>query len=327
MANALKMNIELRLFKSASLLTATLLAGCISYDSAILAPSLTMSAEDIILNGSPESTNAQLNFGLTVALNESDSLVNIEVLPGIRVRGIDSNGAANSAGIQVGDVILSVNGMDTNHPDALAALQQQSGDVSEFTFIVRRNTVVFEAQVVARAVNGNAPARELYRIDPLATRAAYTTEMLSLRGQPNIAVARVVELLPGSPLATAGIGVGDRVMAMDGVNLNSAQGLITRLNRDYSLGDRVQFSVFDGQEIKTMMVDLWDPGRRISRVNLWPILQYESSLNPPRNSLSVLDFWLFAVYSYSRVEGEQAHSLLGIFNFTSDYGELVEEHD
>jgi len=321
------MNIELRLLKSASLLTAALLAGCITYDSAILAPALTMSAEDVILIGNSESANAQLNFGLTVTLNESDSLVNVEVLPGIRVQGIASNGAADSAGIQVGDVILSVNGMDTNHPDALVALQQQSGGVTEFTFIVRRNTVVFEAQVVGRAVSDNAPARELYRIDPLATRAAYTTEMVSIRGQTNLAVARVVELLPGSPLVAAGIGVGDRVMAIDGVNLNSAQSLITRLNRDYSLGDRVQFDLFDGQEIETVVVSLWDPGRRISRLSLWPILLYESSLNPPRNSLSILDFWLFAVYSYSRVEGEQAHSLLGIFNFTSDYGQLIEEQD
>ncbi|MDP6414926.1 MAG: PDZ domain-containing protein [Gammaproteobacteria bacterium] len=321
------MNIELRLLKSASLLGLALLAGCISYEPAILVPSLTMSAEDIILNDNPDAANAQLNFGLTVALNESDSLVNVEVLPGIRVLGVDNNGAADSAGIQVGDVILSVNGMDTNHPDTLAALQQQSGGVTEFTFIVRRNTVVFEAQLVGRAVNGNAPARELYRIDPLATRAAYTTEMVSLRGQSNIAVARVVELLPDSPLIVAGIGVGDRVMAIDGVNLNSAQSLITRLNRDYSLGDRVQFSVFDGQELETLMVDLWDPGRRISRLSLWPLLTYQSSLNPPRNSLSILDFWLFAVYSYNRVEGERAHSLLGIFNFTSDYGELVEEQD
>jgi len=33
------------------------------------------------------------------------------------------------------------------------------------------------------------------------------------------------------------------------------------------------------------------------------------------------------VYSYNRTEGERAHSLFGFLNFTSDYGELVEDQD
>ena len=310
-----------------ALLISSLLTACISYDPAVLVPALTLSAEDVMLNANTTATNAHIDFGLVVALNESDSLVNVEILPGVRVRNVIANGAANSAGIQVGDVILSVNGLETNHPDVLAALQQQVTLENDFTFAVRRNTLVFEAVVTGRSVAGSAPVQELYRIDPLATRAGYATELVSVRGQPDMAAARVVELFPGSPLPGAGVEIGDLVLAVDGTPVNSAQGLVSRLNQDYALGDRLQFSVFRNGEIRTIPMQLWNPGRRISRINAGPLLRYESSLSPPSNNLSILDFWLFAVYSYNQVEGERSHSLLGIFNFSSDYGELVEEQN
>ena len=303
------------------------ITGCISYDSVLLVPSITMSAEDVTLQKTGSENNTQLNFGLDVGLNESDSLVNVEILPGVRVRDTTINGPAYLAGIQAGDVILSVNGMETDHPDALLALQSQIDDQTEFTFKVRRNTIVFEVKVTGSVMEQNSPARELYRADPLATRAGYTTELVTIRGQADIAAARVTEIFPNSPLPSAGINTGDVVLAVNGAAVNSAQGLITKLNRDYEFGEQVQFSVFDGREIRVAPVKLWDPGSRVSRISLGPLLQYNSSLSPQSNRLSLLDFWLFAVYSYSRIEGERAHSFFGVLNFTSDYGELVEEQD
>jgi predicted metalloprotease with PDZ domain len=312
------------MIKLTNILQATLfvicvsITGCISYDSVLLVPSITMSAEDVILQKTGSENSTQLNFGLDVGLNESDSLVNVEILPGVRVRDTTINGPAYLAGIQAGDVILSVNDMETDHPDALLALQSQIDDQTEFTFKVRRNTIVFEQ---------NSPARELYRADPLATRAGYVTELVTIRGQTKVAAARVTEFFPDSPLPGAGINIGDLVLAVNGAIVKSAQGLITKLNRDYELGEQVQFSIFDGQEIRIAPIKLWEPGSRISRVSLGPLLQYNSSLSSKSSRLSLLDFWLFAVYSYNRNEGERAHSLFGFLNFTSDYGELVEDQD
>ena len=303
------------------------LTGCISYDSALLVPSITMSTEDVILQETRSGNSTQLNFGLDVGLNESDSLVNVEILPGVRVRNTTINGPAYLAGILAGDIILSVNDMNTDHPDALLAIQRQIDNRTEFTFKVRRNTTVFEATITGNVMEQNSPARELYRADPLATRAGYTTELVTIRGQADIAAARVTEIFPNSPLPSAGINTGDVVLAVNGAAVNSAQGLITKLNRDYEFGEQVQFSVFDGREIRVAPVKLWDPGSRVSRISLGPLLQYHSSLSPQSNRLSLLDFWLFAVYSYSRIEGERAHSFFGVLNFTSDYGELVEEQD
>ena len=211
------------------------ITGCISYDSVLLVPSITMSAEDVILQKTGSKNSTQLNFGLDVGLNESDSLVNVEILPGVRVRNTTINGPAYLAGIQAGDVILSVNDMETDHPDALLALQSQIDDQTEFTFKVRRNTIVFEVKVTGSVMEQNSPARKLYRADPLATRAGYVTELVTILGQTKVAAARVTEFFPDSPLPGAGINIGDLVLAVNGAIVKSAQGLITKLNRDYEL--------------------------------------------------------------------------------------------
>ena len=91
-----------------------LLTGCVSYQSRVLSPNITFSAEDLALIA-PEGNNITgVDFGIETTVNESDSLFNVEVLPGIRVRTVSPGGPASQAGIQAGDVILSVNGIETN---------------------------------------------------------------------------------------------------------------------------------------------------------------------------------------------------------------------
>lgn len=302
-----------------------LLQACVSYEPSVLVPELNLSAEQLSLNNSSEPDSSGIDFGMDLRINESDSLVNIEVLPGVRVRSITPNGAAASAGIQPGDIILSIDGTETNHPDVVTALQQQTTRETEFSFTLRRNTAALEATVTGRVIGNASTLRELYRIDPVATRAGYRTELINVQGRADLAAARVVELFPESPLVTAGINVGDVILSVNSENLNSAQDLIRRLNQDFELGEMVVLGVYDGQSLTETGVQLWNPGRRISRISLGPVLQYESSLSPDSNSLSILDFWLFSFYSYNRVEGERSHSILGLFNITSDLGELTEE--
>lgn len=314
---------------SMSLATCLLLGSCVSYEPAVLVPSITLSADELSLLDETDNSSASIDFGLETSLNESDSLVNVEILPGVRVRGVVGNGAADSAGIQVGDIILTVNGTPTNHPDVIGALQNsvpaQAADETEFNFKVRRNTVVFEATVIGRLISKNPPPQELYRIDPLATRAGYRSEIVSIRNRADLAAARVVEFFPGSPLPAANIKEGDLILSLNGIDLNSAQDLVSRLNQDFELGENVVLGVYDGQTVTEVQIRLWDPGRRISQISAWPLFRYSASLNPASSSLTILDFWLFSLYSYNRLEGERSHSVFGLFNFSTDYGELTEE--
>lgn len=300
-----------------------LLGGCVSYEPAVLVPEITLSPEDVNLTQNPASGGA-LNFGIEAGVNESDSLFNIEALPGIVVRQLDPGGAADAAGIQAGDIILNVDDIAINQPEALAALERE-GMPGSYSFTVQRGTTVFATEVTPRTIAQDSSVQELFRIDPLATRTGYQSTVVRIRGQEDLVAAKVVRFYPESPLPAAGFAEGDVILALDDSYLSSAQDLVTRLNRDYELGDRVTFTVYHNDAISEREVRLWDPGRRISRIAVGPLLQYESSLNPDRRQLSILDLWLFSFYDFRQQDSERSHSLLGIFNFSSDMGELVEE--
>jgi serine protease Do len=308
------------------LLTAAglLLAACVSHEPRALLPAITLSPEQIEIRSS-NAQRAGVDFGLRASINESDSLSNVVRLPGVRVRSVIANGAANRAGIREGDVILSVDSTETNDPDTLELLSRQATG-TQFNFRLRRNTTVLETVVTAQLqTSGDAAMTELYRVDPLASRAGYQTELLEFNGQPAVAAARIVELLPDSPLPAHGFAVGDIITAVNGRRSGSAQSLIDTLLTEYEAGDTVRLSVYRNGSMREGELKLWDPGRRLSSISLWPLLRYESSLTPDQVSFSLVDLWLFSVYRYNRSEGEKRHSVFGLFTITSNLGELLEE--
>ena len=300
-----------------------LLASCISYEPVTLLPAITLSAEEVELVSA--SAGSGVDFGMDVSLNESDSLFNVETLPGVRVRAVNSNGPAANAGLEIGDVILRINGTQTDHTDTLLALQANPVADNQYTLEVRRGTVVFEASMIAAARSTGAPPKELYRVDPIASRAGYRTELVNIPERGRVAAARVVEIFAESPLPAAGIEAEALILALNGRYLNLAQDLVNRLNSDFEPGDTVQMTVVQNERLTNPKVELWNPGRRISRIALGPVLQYESSLSPSRSSFTLADFWLFALYSFQQNEGERSHNILGLINVSTDVGELTEE--
>jgi serine protease Do len=299
-----------------------LLVGCISHEPRQLVPSVTLSPEVVVLSEGTEGGG--VNFGMVTSINESDSLTNLSVLPGVRVRSVTPNGAAERAGIRAGDVILSVNGRETNHPDLLDALAQETDSETTFALLVRRNTTVFEATVNAVPVAGTQAPVELFRADPIASRAGFETVLIDNAGEP-ISGARIVELYPESPLPAHGFQVGDVIMAVDGQPVESAQGLINALHTRAELGDTVRLGwARDGRTAEDDL-RLWDPGHRISSIRLWPFVTYDSTLVPDRTRLRIFDFWLFSLFSYEQVEGEKAYELFEVFRVATGTGELREE--
>ena len=302
--------------------TLTLMTSCLSYEPVKLVPEITLSAEEVSFFESGDS-NLLVDFGMEISVNESDSLFNLETLPGVRVRSIISNGPAESSGVQVGDIILSINGLTTNDPDTVLAIQYQDA-LESYRFRIQRNTTVFEVPVAGRAIPETPESTELYRIDPIVTRASYRTELVQVRGQEQLAAAQIVEIFPDSPLTAANLRKNDRILAINDEFINSAQDFISTVNQDFNLGETIEITVHSGGAIENRSLKLWEPERRISRISVPPLFNFTSSLSPPSKNFSLLDLWLFAVYSYSKIENESSHDILGIFNITSDYGELTE---
>ena len=57
------------------------MTSCLSYEPAQLVPEITLSAEEVSFFESVDS-NLLVDFGMEVSVNESDSLFNLETLPG-----------------------------------------------------------------------------------------------------------------------------------------------------------------------------------------------------------------------------------------------------
>ena len=301
------------------------MTSCIAYEPAQLIPEITLSTEEVSFVEA-NNTDLVVDFGMETSANESDSLLNLEVLPGVRVRSVALNGPADSAGIQAGDVILFINNLPTNEPDAVLAIQTQT-QLESYIFQIQRNTTVFEVTLYGRTITAAQEARELYRLDPIATRASYRTELATIRQQEQVAAARILEIFPNSPLGAAGLKPNDRILAIDGEFINSAQDFISKVNQEFELGDTLEITAHVDGKIEKRSLKLWSPRRRISRISMRPFFHFDSSLSPPSKNFSILDLWLFAVYSYSQIENENSHDILGIFNITSDYGELTEVQD
>ncbi len=318
----------LRLTKPLLLLSSVgFLSACLSTEPRTLTPSITLSAENELLAGNDGSAqNAGVSFGLVGGVNESDSLTNVSVLPGIRVRAVTPAGAAERAGIRAGDVILAVDGAETNHPDMLDALALQTRTETTYNFEVRRNTTVFQASVTVRPAmeNQSAPV-ELYRADPLLSRAGYSTEWLQAANGERVSGARLVRLFAQSPLPAAGLRIDDIIFAVDGQSVSSAQGFISLLNNQYQPGDRVSLSVSRNNTVSTIAVNLWDPGRRLSSLRAWPLFNYQATQTPDASRLSIGDLILFSLFTYERNGPERSYSVLGLIRSSSGLGELAEE--
>jgi serine protease Do len=242
------------------------------------------------------------------------------------VRAVTPNGAAERAGIRAGDVVLAVDGAATNHPDMLDALALQTTTERNFNFEVRRNTTVFSASVTVRpALENQAPPVELYRADPLLLRAGFSTEWLQTADQGQVSGARIVRFFEQSPLPAAGLRSDDIILSVDGQAAASAQGLITLINSRYQPGDSVTLGYSRNNQRLTTTAQLWDPGRRLSSLRVWPLFSYESSLNPQRSRLRVGDLILFSLFNYERNGPERSFSVLGLIRSSSGLGELAEE--
>lgn len=290
-------------------------AGCVHFESNPIPPSLELSPEQLSLGVALDETErgkATADFGIEVRTNETDSLANIETLPGLKVFTVHPHGPADFAGIDVNDVVLSVDGIETNSTETLRAIAERSLPDQQLLFEIRRGTVVLEATVVARQAKQPTPMKELYRIDPVASRAAYSTEIVKLDSGDHISAAKVVGTSDNSPLHRARIQVGDIITAVDSERVQSAQELVTKLIEGYTPGSKVSLSTLSNGRAIDHEVRLWDPGRYLARLQLWPLFRYEFRPDPRKTIVQFPEF--IPIYRMHATDFETNHNLFWFFN-------------
>jgi predicted metalloprotease with PDZ domain len=296
------------------------LAACSTSEPVELPQRVDVSPE--IADLAPPSAAAGISIGLDAEQNESDSLEHLERLPGTRVRAVEPSGTAAAAGVKAGDVILTVDGIRVDDPDALSAAIQRSAEGSTLRLQVRRGTTVFETGVLARARPGAAiPPRELYRADPVRARAGFRTQVVDDIASPRTAAA-IVEIFPGSPLAAAGLRKGDLVLALDGRPVASAHDLVRTLVEAHEPGDKVRLDVLRGGEVLVRKVRLHEPDRRLTKLAAIPLFRYRRTA--ARTEFSLIDLWVVSLFSFRKEEGEKEYRFFSLIRFATGRGELRE---
>jgi S1-C subfamily serine protease len=262
-----------------------------------------------------------LYTGVELGANESDTLESLEVLPGARVVRIDPSSPGARAGLQAGDVVLAVQGTPMRDGDGFDAIVRGAGPGRSLELETRRDTVVFAATLIPVAASGAEPPRELFRSDPVRSRADYRTALVALDGKP-VPAARLERLHQRSPLPDAGLEPGDAIVALDGEPVASAQDLVRRLIDEREPGASVRLTVVRGSETREARVRLWRPSRVLTQLTLLPLQRYEHDPRRDATRFALLDLWLFALFSYERQAGEVEYRILHFIRFGSGEGEL-----
>lgn len=252
--------------------------------------------------------------------NDSGSLDQLFFAPGVRVRSVVANSPAAAAGLQPGDVVLSIDARAVNDPGALDALVAAHAGGEQVELSVQRADTVFAVPVTLAGSGAAAdaqPARPLYRLDPSRSRAGWAT------GQGGVVL---VSAAPDSPMLEAGLVLGDVVTAVDGTPVASDRELI-RLLQAQEPGAEVRFTLA-GSNPRQVEAELQSQPTKITGVKLPVLLEYEAAIGGGRTTTKVIDLYILQLFEYRRDGGERTWVLLElfgweVFSFSTGVGELA----
>lgn len=187
---------------------------------------------------------------------------------GVFVEEIRRGSAAEQAGIQQGDYILTIEGNQISSPDNLREALTGVGFGKEAEIVVwrdgRRQTLSasFAEEHQAGFRPGDVAGQENART---ANDQAWLGVMLADTADENQKGVRIAHAYPSGPAARADLRSGDMIVQVDNRAVNSAEELSEAI-REFEAGQTVTFSVRDSEstdeaesELRTVQVRL---GRR-----------------------------------------------------------------
>ena len=200
----------------------------------------------------PTSRPAASGLGATLeALKVQGRLV-------LKVNGLDKGGAAQESGLEVGDVIVGVNGAELTSPDQLDQLAA-AGKPFKVIVVDVNSGQASEVPVTPRAAGPTAP-REVTDA-PLPTNPApagtpgkvslgISAEEVRLGGRSALKVTRVEE---GGLAAKAGVEVNDVIVAANGIPTTGPEQLVSALRKS---GSTLTLTIRDSRTNKDVPVEV-----------------------------------------------------------------------
>ena len=267
-----------------------------------------------------EATGPHAVLGCDLVLNDSGSLLSLEIQPGCRISRIEEGGAADLAGLQVGDTLLSFEGVRTDDPERIPALLRGRRGGEEATLRAQRGAKVFEVSATLQEKNFSQ-ARILFWVDRALLRAAFED------GKDESAFPVVVEVGPDSPLSAVGVGPGDSIQSFQGSDPGSAAELVRRIGRELGPGDPFRIWTRSpggvGREVRGRA---WSPDRILTEFRLWPLFSWNLDPGEDREVLIVGDLILASVLKKIREGGETRWSICSVFSWKTGIPELEDAY-
>lgn len=173
---------------------------------------------------------------------------------GAQVVEVIADSPAEAAGLQVGDVILSVDGEELSVDNSLAEVIQARQPGDKISLQVQRSgeaeNLIIEATL---AENPDSPEQAYlgvsYRTAMMGSGSImpFNEDEMPFGGIPFghellSEGALVTSIVPGSPAEQAGLSAGDVITAVDGELVDSASSLVEKI-KTYQPGDTIELAV------------------------------------------------------------------------------------
>ena len=141
-------------------------------------------------------------------IDEMGSKLGIDAVGGVYVAEVDPNGAAKSAGIQSGDIIVEIDGTPINSQASLSELVGRRRPGDKITVVVKRDKKVKPFEVVLRNKTGKTELTSQTDAETALGGAFLELDGKSLKEYGVKGGVRVTEVQPGGVLSNAGIRKG-----------------------------------------------------------------------------------------------------------------------
>ncbi|MFT7670175.1 MAG: C-terminal processing protease CtpA/Prc [Planctomycetota bacterium] len=265
----------------------------------------------------PQSQDAGNFLGLKTRENDGGSLDALFFEPGVRVVRVIENSPALTAGIEVGDVLLELDGSEVNDPAALEVLVQRSAAGVEVQAKVRREDTVFELPLTIRSKgsSSNSEAKVLFYRDPARSQAGWAD------GGRGAVLASADE---ESPFPEAGVMVGSLVTRLDDRDVLSGRDLIRRMQvLPAGTEIKVEFETPQG-ESRSASVDLLSEESIITGMQFPIVFHYTDDMVRDSTEFVLIDLYVISLFRYTRTGSETEYKFLRWIQFSSGSGELSE---